>query len=178
MTEEWLERLANQIKENERKGAQEAARTRTRIQLLVRNGPVFWKSFSEALHKNVMDLRNLLEGDVTLAEGPLSFDVNASTLQISFAKAAFPTVQFMATPRFDQERADITYFPVGPRSEASSMACELEVDYNGRVTMRLEGRPFTNPTDAATFVMERVFRVPALRRVQSQDSHLGRVGSE
>jgi hypothetical protein len=177
MAEEWLERLAHQIKENERRSAEEAARSRRRVELLGQKGPVFWKAFADALQENVAVLKNLLEGDVTLTEGPLSFSFDPSSLQITIGKTAFPRIRFTATPRFDREVAEIEYLQAGSKSEAVSMNCHFNVGIDGRVTMRLEGRPFVNPTDAATFVIERLFRFPSFRRAES-DSHLGRVGSE
>jgi hypothetical protein len=178
MMEEWLVRLANQIKEKERKGAEEAANSRRRIELLKQRGPAFWKSFSEALQENMMALRNLLEGDVTLAEGPLNFRFDASTLEIGLAKTGFPIVQFTAIPRFDREIAEITYLSAGGNGQVSSMNCQFQIGSDGRLTMRLDGRAFSNPVDAATFVMERLFRITTTRRLESQDSHIGHVGSE
>jgi len=178
MTEEWLETLATQIKDRERNGAEEAARARFRTQLLGQRGPVFWKSFSDSLQQHITNLRNLLEGDVTLTEGPLSFAFDMTTLEISFAKAAFPTVQFNATPRFDRGMAEITYLAAGQKTEPLSMSCQMEISNDGRVTMRLEGKNFTNPAAVSTFVMGKLFHISASHRMQSQDSHLGRVGSE
>jgi hypothetical protein len=178
MAEEWLEKLASQIKDKERKGAEDAARSRYRSQLIGQRGPLFWKSFSDALQEHVASLGNLLEGDVTLAEGPLSFAFDTTTLEISFAKAAFPTVYFKAIPKFDRGLAEITYLSAGHRSEAVPMSCQLEISTEGRVTMRLDGRTFTHPGAAATFVMERLFHISSAQRSLSQDSHLGRVGSE
>lgn len=178
MAEEWLERLARQIKDKEHKGAEDAARSRQRIQALGDKGPIFWKSFSDALDASITDLKGLLEGDVTLSEGPLHFGIDPSTQQVTLSKAAFPTVRFTATPRFEREMAEITYVHAGGGSEATSMSCQFAISNEGRVTMRLDGRGFANPTDAATFVMERLFRIPAAQRAPSQDSHLGRVGSE
>src|ERR1051326_7003323 len=109
MTEEWLVRLANQIKEKERRGAEEASHGRRRIHLLTQKGPAVWKAFADSLEENVAHLKSLLEGDITLAEGPLSFSFDATTSKIILSKAAFPSVQFSAVPRFDQERADISY---------------------------------------------------------------------
>ena len=178
MTEEWLEKLASQIKDRERKGAEEASRARFKIQLLGQRGPLFWKSFSDALQEHVLTLKNLLEGDVTLVEGPLSFAFDATTLQITLAKSAFPTVRFDATPRFDRGMAEITYLSAGQRSEPTAMSCQLEINNDARVTMRLDGRTFTHPAQAATFVMERLFHISSPQRIHSHDSHLGRVGSE
>ena len=178
MVEEWLVRLANQIKDRERRPAEESANTRRRIELLQQRGPAFWRTFSDALQENMLALRNLLEGDVTLAEGPLTFSLDASSLQIALSKAAFPVVQFTATPIFDREIADIKYLSAGANGHVSSMNCQFLIAGDGKLTMRLDGRPFINPVDAATFVMERLFRIVTTRRLESQDSHIGHVGSE
>ena len=175
MAEEWLVRLANQIKEKERRPAEESAQTRGRVTFLRQKGPAFWNAFSDSLGQSVGELKNLLEGDVTLAEGPLTYTFNNSTSQIDLAKAAFPAVYFSATPHFDREMAEITYQAAGTNGLAR-MQCQFQIN-EGRLTMRLDGRPFTNPTDAATFIMERLFRTSA-SRPESRDSHLGRVGSE
>ena len=177
MTEEWLLRLANQIKDRERRPAEESAQTRRRVTVLKQKGPAFWKSFSDSLDQNVGELKNLLEGDVTLAEGPLMYSFNNSSLQIDLSKAAFPIVRFNATPHFEREMAEITYQAAGATVQPVSMKCRFETNGDGRLTMRLDGRPFNDPVDAATFVMERLFRISAAR-IESQDSHLGRVGSE
>ncbi len=177
MTEEWLQRLANQIKDRERKRAEEAAQTRRRVELLKQKGPAFWKAFCDSLQNSVGELKNLLEGDVTLMEGPLTFGFNSATSQVDLAKAAFPVVRFSALPNFEREVADITYLPAGATTPAAQMACQFQIGGDGRLIMRLDGRGFSNPVDAATFVMERLFRGSALR-ADAQDSHLGRVGSE
>ncbi len=176
MTEEWLLRLANQIKEKERVPAEVSAQTRRRVTFLKQKGPAFWKAFSDSLDQSVGELKNLLEGDVTLAEGPLTYSFNSTTSQIELTKAAFPAVRFSAVPHFEREVAEITYQAAGANSSASVMQCQFQVN-DGRLTMRLDGRHFVNPVDAATFVMERLFRISA-SRPESRDSHLGRVGSE
>jgi hypothetical protein len=176
MTEEWLLRLANQIKEKERMPAEESARTRRRVTFLKQKGPAFWKAFSDSLDQSVGELKNLLEGDVTLAEGPLTYTFNSTTSQIDLTKSAFPAVRFSAAPHFEREVAEITYHAAGANSSASVMQCQFLVN-DGRLTMRLDGRHFVNPADAATFVMERLFRI-SVARPESRDSHLGRVGSE
>src|SRR5262249_42610316 len=106
---------------------------------------------------------------------PLTYTFNHSTSHIDLAKAAFPAVRFSATPHFDREVAEVTFQAAGTNSPAT-MQCQFQIN-DGRLTMRLDGRPFINPTDAATFVMERLFRISA-SRPESRDSHLGRVGSE
>jgi hypothetical protein len=176
MTEEWLFRLASQIKEKERRPAEESAQTRRRVTFLKEKGPAFWKAFSDSLDQSVGELKNLLEGDVTLAEGPLTYTFDSTTSQINLTKAAFPAVRFSATPHFEREVAEITYQAAGANSPAALMQCHFQIN-DGRLSMRLDGRTFVSPADAATFVMERLFRISA-SRPESQDSHLGRVGSE
>ena len=178
MHEEWLQRLANDIREKEHKAAEEAARARVRIQLLTAKGPVFWKAFADSLHENVLALRNLLEGDVTLTEGPLSFTFDPVTQQVQLAKAAFPAVQLAAVPHFEEETAEITYRSPGSGGEPASMACRFGFTPDTRLMMHLDGRAFGSPAEAATFITDRLFRLATGSRREAQDSHLGRVGSE
>jgi len=181
MAEEWLEKLARQIKDKERKGAEESAKSKRRIQVVRRKGPAYWKSFSEALRKDVDDLKELLDGDVTLAEGPLTFAMDSSSLQITLAKTAFPSVQFTATPQFEKERGEISYQAATSRPDPgspTSMSCKFEIRNDDRISIELDGKSFANSQEAALFVMEKLFRLPTSKKAYSQDSHLGRVGSE
>jgi hypothetical protein len=165
MAEEWLKKLAEQIKAKDHEAAEEVARAVHQLEIIEHHGPVFWRSFTGFLKKYVNDMIEDLEADVTLREGKLSCDVDLGNSKIDIRKAAFPYVQFSATPQYNQRIATIVYATVNPMATqnqsigTTNMPCHFEVTNHDKVFLHLDGKEFHEPQEAAKHVMEKLFTI-------------------
>jgi hypothetical protein len=162
MAEEWLRALAQQIKHRDHDAAEQFARQRHVQEIVAEHGPVFWRSFADFLAKYVDEIKADFHEDITLREGPLTFSFTNN--QISIKKAAFPFVEFNATPQFQNGGVGITYRVNNPQQTvagraAMSMPCRLEVSQDNKVFLQLDGQPFQEPGQAAQHIMQKLFTI-------------------
>jgi hypothetical protein len=166
MAEEWLRKLAHEIKEKDHAEAEKLARENYERALVVQQGPVLWRSFADLLQRFVNELTAAFHDDVTLSEGPLSYAFRPPQGdQIVITKAAFPFVSFTAVPQYSQRLASITYSVINPQKSANlnlsptTMLCRFEVSENHRVFLQLDGEAFHQVDEAAKYVMEKLFSI-------------------
>jgi hypothetical protein len=163
MAEEWLKHLAAQIKEQDREPAEKTAHENHELRLIQEHGPVFWRAFADFLGKYIEDMRNDLQDDITLREGPLTYKCEGNNGLVQLGKAAFPFVVFSATPQYQQRVASITYAVINPKLphdralNHTGMPCRFEASHHGKVFIQLDGKPFHEPHEAAKYVMEKLF---------------------
>lgn len=164
MAEEWLKRLAAEIKEKDHAVAEETARSEHELRLIKEHGPVLWRALADFLSKYVEDLKADFRDDITLREGQLSFAFNGQNAQIGIGKAAFPYVQFTASPNYQARTASISYVSRNPKLEGGSavhtpMPCRFEVTHDNKVYLNLDGKPFHEAHEAAKHIMEKLFTI-------------------
>ena len=165
MAEEWLKRLAAQIKEKDHVVAEETARAEHELRLIKEHGPVLWRGLADFLSKYVEDMKVDFHDDITLREGQLGFGFNQGNSQIGISKAAFPYVQFTASPNYQARAASIAYISRNPKLEGGSaaihtpMPCRFEVTHDNKVYLNLDGKPFHEAQEAAKYIMEKLFTV-------------------
>jgi hypothetical protein len=164
IADEWLRKLANDIKEKDHAEAEKQARENEERALIVQHGPVLWHSFADVLQRFVTEITAAFHDDVTLREGPLSFAFRPPQGdQIVITKAAFPFASFTAVPQYSQGLASITYSVINPQKSANlnlsptTMLCRFEVSENQRVFLQLDGEAFHQVDEAAKYVMEKLF---------------------
>lgn len=165
MAEDWLKRLAGEIKEKDHTAAEEKARADHELVLIKEHGSVLWRSFTDFLIKYVGDMKADLHEDITLQEGPLDIRVEPKSGKIDINKEAFPYVSFMAAPQYPQRIAQVFYAVFNPKAPAGShsntvMPCRFEVNPQNRVYLQLDGKPFHEANEAAKYIMEKLFTIP------------------
>ena len=87
MAKEWLEELANQIKEQHRDVAEAFTRDQHRANVIAVEGRVFFGDVVRALEENFSQLKKLLQGDATSAEIAI---LTTGTTQIHLTRSRFP----------------------------------------------------------------------------------------
>ena len=87
MAKEWIEQLAQEIKEKNREAAEEFGRQEHRNDIIETQGRIFFTDMVRALEDNFTQIRRLLQGDPTSAE--IATATTGAT-QVRLTRARFP----------------------------------------------------------------------------------------
>lgn len=172
MAEEWLKRLVHEIKEKDHAAAEGASRSAHEQRIIDRDGPALWRAFGDFLCKYVEEMTVEFGRDVTLSEGELSCGANPqnATGQMSITKTAFPYVNFTANPNYLSRSAVMMYAvrnPQAPQGQPIAQVlipCRFEVSHDDKIYkiyFQLDGKPFHEPQEAAKYIIEKLFTLPA-----------------
>jgi hypothetical protein len=87
MAKEWIEQLAQEIKEKNREAAEEFGRQQHQNDIIETQGRIFFTDMVRALEDNFTQIRRLLQGDPTSAE--IATATTGAT-QVRLTRARFP----------------------------------------------------------------------------------------
>ena len=161
MPEPWIQKIIQDIKIKDAIVAERAIQEACRRKVTLEHAPVFWRDFADFLHKFVNEIHDGLRGDAT--EGEFSFELNDRNYTIEFKKSAFPFVLFTATPEFATGKVTMNLTKVNPsltgQASGSIIPCRFELRGDNAVMLHLNGHAYSEPEDAAKFIIERAFTV-------------------
>jgi hypothetical protein len=160
----WIKKLVRGIEEADHDAAVEARERNHRAEIVKTKGPIFWRSFGDFLSKFVTEMNEEF-GDHPAGDAKISFQKGGQE-SYRISKAAFPFVNFSATPDFSGGPNMVNFAAVNPERPSngnvlmSSIPCRFEV-LNDEVELQLNGHLYEHPEEAASFVMEKLFTVCA-----------------
>lgn len=121
MAEDWIDKLADDIRERNREAAQLYGRDQHYADVIARRAPEFFVRLSAQLERDVEVLRRKLQGDVTSAETV----VQTSTAgQVRIQRERFPWVDATVTLREDSVLVDY--------AKSAGLAADPQVDRKSR----------------------------------------------
>lgn len=158
---EWIDRLADEIREKNRDAAQAYGRDQHFAEIVARLGKEFFVRFATALEQDVDALRRRLQGDVTSAETQVQ-PGRAGELRIR--RERFPWVDATVTHREDGilvDYAKAAGLAADPKLDRKSRAFVLRADAEDRIYAEdsfgdQPGR-YNSPEELARCVMEQLF---------------------
>ncbi|HEV2618793.1 MAG TPA: hypothetical protein VGU23_02525 [Acidobacteriaceae bacterium] len=102
MSEEWIERLAGEIKQKNREAAERYGRDRHFAGIIAAGAPGFFVALAEQVQKNVEAIRRHLQGDATAAEMAVERGAaGGAANEIRITRARFPWVDARVAHRED-----------------------------------------------------------------------------
>jgi hypothetical protein len=163
MSEDWLADIVRDLKVKNHDAAELAASERQRWRLVAQSAPAFWRSFSDFLRKFVEEIRDIFGDDITAGE--IKFERKPANEEIAFSKSAFPYLRFQAKPDFSGLAADVRYSKAETQPEENEprprpenvIPCRFELNAAGAIVMHLNGREYSEPEQAARFIIEKLF---------------------
>lgn len=116
MAEEWLRKIVNRIKDEDRGVAERDAYEICKESVLLQSSPAFWRSFCDVLEGLIKDMQEMFGNDVTRADITI---IRTSTAHhsLDIKKSAYPYVTFRGTPRFDGKTVQLSYAVKNPRQD-------------------------------------------------------------
>lgn len=162
MSEPWIEKIIQDIKEKDHKAAEQAMREEHQKRVIAEKAPIFWRDFADFLKKFVNEIHAGLRGDIT--EGTFSFELDDRNQEIKCEKSAFPFVSFTATPEFGSGKVTMSLTKVNPilsqaGASGSIIPCRFEVQSNDTLVLQLNGHSYAEPEHAAKFIIEKAFMI-------------------
>lgn len=162
MSEPWIDKIVQDIKEKAHKPAEQAAREEHQKKVRREQGPIFWRDFIDFLQKFVEEIQAGLHGDIT--EGIFMFESRDNTI-VNFAKSDFPSITFKASPDFEKGRIEISLtkgnlrWPPSGGGQSSPIPCRFEVRSDDTLIMQLNGHAYDEAEQAAKFIIEKAFTI-------------------
>jgi hypothetical protein len=161
--EDWIERLAQDIREKNREAAQAYGRDQHYADVVARAGKEFFVRLATRLEENVEGLRRRLQGDVS-ASGMAVQPLRAGELRIT--RERFPWVDATVSHKDDSiivDYAKTVGLPVDPQLDRKTRAFALRASAGYAVYAEdaFGERPgrYDTPEDVARCVMELLFGV-------------------
>ena len=159
MPDLWMEKIIQDIKEKNHEAAKKIMREEHEKKVIAEKAPMFWRAFADFLEKHTREIEDGLHGDIT--QGELSFALKPENHEITLGKSAFPSVQFTATPQFNDGKVSMNLGKVNPIATKgmsfSQIPCRFEVQSDDTLILQLNGHSYPSPEDAARFIIERAF---------------------
>jgi hypothetical protein len=161
MSEPWVEKIIQDIKEKDRDSAEKIMHEEHQRKVISEKAPIFWQDFADFLQEFIKEIQTGLSGHIT--EGIFSFALNANSHTITFGKSAFPFISFTATPELNSGKVTMHLTKVNPSlvgsASGSTIPCRFEVQRDGTLVLQLNDHSYAEPAHAAKFIIEKAFTI-------------------
>lgn len=161
MATEWIEKLADEIKQKNHKAAEDYGRAQHYAGIIAERGKGFFVALVQCLREDVDALRSQLQGDLTAAETQVQ---TSRADEVKIARSRFPWVDALLTHHDDTITLDYAKGPGvegDPKMGRVVRAFSFEVGTDDGLFVRdafaEPGREYKQPEELARRIMEMLF---------------------
>jgi hypothetical protein len=163
MAKEWIEELAESIRQNAHDAAEAYGRDQHKSAVITAQGKPFFTAFVINLESNINDIKRQLQGDVTAAETTFT---SISPTEVKITRSRFPW--FDAIVRYQDPIIVLDYakglgIAGDPTLDRQTEHLHFHVEDDDALTLRqsfeVNPREFDSPEELSRYVTELLFQL-------------------